>query len=339
MTINSILIIFLVLNSLTYLFYNKFSKLINIYDHPNKKRKIHRFPTPLLGGFILFVNIIVFYIINLSFFNNQFSDHLYFQSHRQEIIFLLSIISFFLIGVFDDKYSISATKKFVISFLIFFVIARTDNNIVISDIKFISIDKVILLDEIGIYLSIFCFLSLSNAMNMFDGINLQLSLYSIFIFLILIFFYKVVFFPIIFLIALILISILNSKNKLFLGESGVLLISFSLSYILIKEYNYSSKIKCDEIFLLLLYPGIDMIRLFVVRLYKGLNPFKGDRNHIHHLLLKFFSYKKTTAIIFFSYAVPIISYVFLNNYLIFFLLLQLLIYFSTYYIISIKSKK
>ena len=339
MTINFILTIFLILNLLVFLFYDKFSKLINIYDYPNKKRKIHLTPTPLMGGFILFLNIFVFYTINLSFFNGQFSEHLYIRSFRQEIVFLLIITSFFLIGCFDDKYSISATKKFLISFIIFFIIAKTDNNIVISEIKFISVDKVILLNEVGIYVSIFCFLALSNAMNMFDGINIQLSLYSIFIFLVLIFFYKIIFFPIILLIALIFISILNSKGKLFLGESGVLLISFSLSYILIKEYNYSSKIKCDEIFLLLLYPGMDMVRLFIVRLYKGLNPFLGDSNHIHHLLIKFFSYKKTTIIIFFSYAIPITLYITLNNYLILCVLLQLFIYCSTYFIMSNKKIK
>ena len=31
-------------------------------------------------------------------------------------------------------------------------------------------------------------------------------------------------------------------------------------------------------------PGIDMLRLFMTRIYNKKNPFKGDLNHLHHLL-------------------------------------------------------
>ena len=32
----------------------------------------------------------------------------------------------------------------------------------------------------------------------------------------------------------------------------------------------------------MMLPGIDMLRLFLERILKK-NPFKGDRNHLHHL--------------------------------------------------------
>ena len=34
------------------------------------------------------------------------------------------------------------------------------------------------------------------------------------------------------------------------------------------------------------FPGIDMLRLFFIRLKKGYSPFLADKNHIHHKLLK-----------------------------------------------------
>ena len=40
----------------------------------------------------------------------------------------------------------------------------------------------------------------------------------------------------------------------------------------------------EEIFIIMMVPGLDMFRLFIQRLLNK-NPF-GDRNHIHHLLLK-----------------------------------------------------
>ena len=38
-------------------------------------------------------------------------------------------------------------------------------------------------------------------------------------------------------------------------------------------------------------PGLDMFRLFLVRIINKKNPFAGDLNHFHHLLIKKFSLK------------------------------------------------
>ena len=35
----------------------------------------------------------------------------------------------------------------------------------------------------------------------------------------------------------------------------------------------------------MLLPGLDMLRLFVIRILNNKNPFLPDNNHIHHLLL------------------------------------------------------
>ena len=78
---------------------------------------------------------------------------------------------------------------------------------------------------------------------------------------------------------------LNFRNKTFLGDSGTHVLAFIISYIIIKQYNYSfQKISIEEIFILMMIPGIDMLRLFIQRLSKLNNPFVADRNHIHHLL-------------------------------------------------------
>ena len=71
-----------------------------------------------------------------------------------------------------------------------------------------------------VFFSVFCFLVFLNAFNMFDGINLQSSSYSIFIFLCILFFYIYNLFIKILLISLISFSYLNYKNKAFLGDSG-----------------------------------------------------------------------------------------------------------------------
>jgi UDP-N-acetylmuramyl pentapeptide phosphotransferase/UDP-N-acetylglucosamine-1-phosphate transferase len=36
----------------------------------------------------------------------------------------------------------------------------------------------------------------------------------------------------------------------------------------------------------MIVPLFDMVRVFVIRIQHGKNPFKGDRNHLHHMLLE-----------------------------------------------------
>ena len=47
----------------------------------------------------------------------------------------------------------------------------------------------------------------------------------------------------------------------------------------------------DHIIYLVLFPTIDLLRLFFVRVKSKKSPFVPDRNHIHHYLLNKFNYK------------------------------------------------
>jgi UDP-GlcNAc:undecaprenyl-phosphate GlcNAc-1-phosphate transferase len=40
----------------------------------------------------------------------------------------------------------------------------------------------------------------------------------------------------------------------------------------------------------MIIPGLDMLRLYIQRIYNKKNPFKADLNHLHHILLKKFNY-------------------------------------------------
>ena len=65
-----------------------------------------------------------------------------------------------------------------------------------------------------------------NAFNMFDGINLQSTLYSLIILLSLIFYFQDSYFLKILIISLVFFLYLNSKNYSFLGDSGTLFCHF-----------------------------------------------------------------------------------------------------------------
>ena len=88
---------------------------------------------------------------------------------------------------------------------------------------------------------------------------------------------------------------MSQKDKkpfhvIYLGESGVLILAFIISYIFVKISNDKNNyFLADEIFMIMALPGIDMFRLFILRIYNGKHPFSSDTKHIHHLVSKHFS--------------------------------------------------
>ena len=84
------------------------------------------------------------------------------------------------------------------------------------------------------------------------------------------------------------------KGKYFLGNSGSLIIGALIAFSTIKAYNsnFIGNNSAEDIFILFLIPGVDMLRLFTQRIIKRKNPFEADRSHLHHLLIKKFSLQK-----------------------------------------------
>jgi hypothetical protein len=120
-----------------------------------------------------------------------------------------------------------------------------------------------------------------------------------------------------------------------MGDGGVYLLSYVISYIFIKSYNKNLFI-ADEIFFIMLLPGFDMFRVFLLRLINGKNPFKPDRSHLHHLLLNFFSSRNVFLIIFAYVSLVILLYYFINPLILFFSALTL--YLISLFLIKIFSE-
>ena len=61
------MIYFIFFNLLVLIFFNRIKIFYNIYDRPNLIRKIHKKKMPVLGGFILFLNLfLVFFFIAIE---------------------------------------------------------------------------------------------------------------------------------------------------------------------------------------------------------------------------------------------------------------------------------
>ena len=300
-----IFIIFISTNILILISYNYLAKIVNVYDFPNK-RKIHKIKTPLIGGIILLVNFIFLIILLETGVISSLTLSNIFENKFNYFLFSLSIILIFLIGFIDDKIDINPNLKLVCLFLIISFVQFLDNSILITEIRFSFTNNLIYLGKYSFLFTALCFLLFINACNMFDGINLQSCLYYLILSLYLITLDSHNLFLIVMIISIFIICILNSKGKIFMGDSGVFLCSFVLAYFMVKNYNINIINYSDKIFILMMVPGIDMFRLFMFRILNKKNPFKPDNSHIHHILLRKFTYLQTILIIFLLVNVPII---------------------------------
>jgi len=81
------------------------------------------------------------------------------------------------------------------------------------------------------------------------------------------------------------------KPKIFMGDCGSLLIGYCLVYVLTQTkiagyHELNPRIWIFYVFPFISIPLFDMARVFFIRISKAKNPFHGDRNHLHHLLLE-----------------------------------------------------
>ena len=168
------------------------------------------------------------------------------------------------------------------------------------------------LGMLSIPFTILCYLLFINAVNMFDGINLQLGSYS-FIFLSFLILNNIeIIFCTLMLLSIVTYIILNFRNMSFMGDSGSLMLAYIFGYISIKYYNYNLIQNADEIFLLMLIPGLDLLRVTIIRIIKKQSIFNPDRIHIHHLINDKYGYVVAITWLVFIIGLPIILFHFTN---------------------------
>ena len=135
------------------------------------------------------------------------------------------------------------------------------------------------------------------------------------------------------IIPIIFILYLNYNSKIFLGDSGSYIVSLILMYFFIKTYN-EGLITFDKIFILLLYPTVDFIRVITTRIFTFKNPALGDRNHFHHILENKYGNFRAIFIIVLKNLLLIISSLFMPP--LFVVLFYILVYFGIIFFVNEK---
>ena len=285
----------------------KLSVKLKIYDKPDHLRKIHTSNVPLVGGTFFFINIFLYILVK-----NLLDLSPYFNGFREITAFLLGSFFIFLVGLYDDRFSLKPNTKLILISIIVLSSISISSSFQINFISFLFNERIILLDTFGTIFTIFCFLVFLNAFNMIDGINgLSVSYFLICLLYLTILNYNFYLFSFLFVPAIIFLYF-NFKNKAFLGDGGSLLLGFVLSCLFIKSHN-EQLILADQIVLLMLVPGIDMLRVAVLRILKKKHPFTADQSHLHHLLLKKYNSKIAYLVIIVVISLSAILSMFIDN--------------------------
>jgi UDP-GlcNAc:undecaprenyl-phosphate GlcNAc-1-phosphate transferase len=291
-------------------FINKYRKQIGrrtkLIDNPDRIRKFHKKPTPLLGGIMVFSS---FALVNLYLILFQ-------DLNSSTLIIFVSCTGCLVLGLIDDLRRISYRYKFFI-LIVIFLSTNLDANLQINKIYSSTFNEEFYLNHLSIPFTILCLLLLTNALNLIDGIDGLCILISI-IFITWVmnaFQYSQPFYSVL-VICLIYILYLNLKKNVFLGDSGSLFLGCLIGLNLILNYNLEiSKINypVENILIVLMIPGLDMLRVFLIRIFNNKNPFSPDRRHFHHLLLdRKIHLTKILIIFFFMVLAPITINKFFN---------------------------
>lgn len=235
---------------------------------------------------------------------------------------LLPLSVIFFTGVYDDFYN----ADFKIKFFIQIIVAKLliDQGFIINNLHglFGLYEIPNLISQL---VTVFAFLIIVNAVNFSDGIDGLASIliiYFLIAFEFLMDFKSSLFYFNMFIILIILPFFLfnvRKNNKVFLGDAGSLFLgsivainSFNfLSFSVSNKSEYNSALMTVTI---LIYPLLDLLRVFLIRLRNGNSPFIADKNHLHHRLSKIFEshYLRSLTILLFN-LILFVSILFLDS--------------------------
>ena len=201
----------------------------------------------------------------------------------------------FIVGVYDDLYNADFKLKFLLQIIVAKIII--DQGFAITNYHglFGLYEVPWILAQLS---TSFVFLVIINAINFIDGID-GLAITEVIKTILLIEFFSTSNSALTPLSILIVLSILplyyfnfKKSQKVFLGDGGSLLlgtiISIYIFYFLGNEYTFKAGFQINKTLfavLVIVYPLLDLLRVFILRIKEGKSPFEADKNHLHHLLI------------------------------------------------------
>ncbi|MDO3624974.1 MraY family glycosyltransferase [Mucilaginibacter sp. BT774] len=273
----------------------------HLYDDLGHFRKQHDHGIPRLGGVAIFVS---FTITSLLFSMTDKSLPINYL--------LTACIILFAMGLKDDLSGVNSRTKFFIQFLASLIL------VVMGNIRLTSMYGVFGIGDLpywpSVALTVLTIILIVNAFNLIDGIDslagatgvvANACFAGLFIYM-----HQYELGAVSLAMTGALIGFLRfniTPAKIFMGDTGSLLIGLISAVMAIKfiELNKFTTVKSPDVYsapalsvAILIGPIFDTLRVFILRVYSGVSPFKADRKHIHHRMLKLgFTHLQTAMIL------------------------------------------
>jgi UDP-GlcNAc:undecaprenyl-phosphate GlcNAc-1-phosphate transferase len=263
-----------------------------IYDTPDDTRKIHGAEIPSLGGIGIFIG----YIVVAAFF--------WPRSHYFMPYILSSSVILFFTGIYDDLMNMRPSKKLMAQLIASLI------TVCAADIRINSLYGLFGIWDIaywpGIMLTTVGCTFFINAFNFIDGIDgLACIIASLNLALLGCLFlctrhYSASGIAFSLMGATLGLLVYNiAPAKIYMGDTGSMLLGFTIfvfSVLFIRTFAgdngsqvttliHSNIASLLLIFSMLFLPVFDAIRVFILRLSKGVSPLRADRSHLHYYLL------------------------------------------------------
>ena len=287
---------------------------LNLKDTPDI-RSSHTIPVPTFGGIVFYIS----YILILFFAQSLDSNHV-------SITLIASISILFFTGLLDDFRNLSPKIKFLCQIIGVALLMFQPDFRILSFHGFMGIYEIPLYVSVGG--SMFFLLGLINAFNLIDGIDgltgitgvIVASFYSYMLYNLGYFFYLSISLATIATLLAFLRFNFSNKRKIFMGDTGSLVIGLVLGLLTLKllsvaddAYSSLSFYRAQlPLFLIavLFVPLLDTMRVMFLRLTSGVSMFKPDRNHLHHIIVDFgLSHRKASFFIgFVNFSVALIMF-------------------------------
>jgi UDP-N-acetylmuramyl pentapeptide phosphotransferase/UDP-N-acetylglucosamine-1-phosphate transferase len=261
----------------------------SLFDEPNA-RKLNKTVVPTLGGVAIFLGVTLSSIIFMT------------KTVGPELrILFAAVIMMLFTGLKDDLLAISAWKKLAVQFTAALFLVLMGSFRITNLFGLGGIEQIPEWASIAISTTIIVFLV--NAFNLIDGVDGLAAGLALFISAALGFWfylaghinYSVICFALSgSLIAFLRFNLWGGTNKIFMGDTGSLLIGIFLAAMVLKFIGLNllarGPLRMEHAPLvalaLFIVPVTDTLRVFAIRTWHKRSPFAPDMNHIHHLLVK-----------------------------------------------------
>jgi len=266
----------------------KVAELKQLFDEPNE-RTMHDRSIPTLGGMAIFSG----FMVSILFFSD-FS-----QIPELKYVLAATVILFF-VGIKDDILVIAPLTKLIGQILAVSIIAF------FSDLQFTDLHGFFGIHHIsqyfGIPLTVFVYLVIVNGFNLIDGIDglsagigvATAGTLGIWFFLVKEYHYALLSAAIIgALTGFIRYNVFSVKNKIFMGDTGSLILGLGISVLIVKfnemnihqDFEYAKYAAPAISIAILTVPLYDTLRVMFIRFFQKKPLFKPDKQHIHHAFI------------------------------------------------------